>query len=73
MNEKDVARAVREVSLELVPEKASQPYDSWVVNPMAVWNALQRRRPDVARHIAKRYAGDPYQNVKRWVPERTTG
>ena len=31
-----------------------------------------RPRASFARHIASRYAGDPYQNVKRWVPEKTT-
>lgn len=68
MNKDDVRRIVREISYDLAREGKAKPWDGFVVNPMAVLNALRERRPDVVRHITRHYRGDPYQQLKVWVP-----
>ena len=68
MQKEDVARIVREVAYDLAREGSTPPWDGYTVDPMAVLNALRARRPDVVRHISRHYPGDPYQQLKVWVP-----
>lgn len=77
MKKEDVARVVWELSHQLVSEGGygpwKEPYDVWIINPMAVWEALQVRRPDVAEHLRRHYRSDPYQRIKGWVPTQRVG
>ena len=68
MKKDEVARVVREVSYDLARTGEAEPWDGFIVNPMAVYRRLQERHPTVVRHIRRYYQGDPYQQVKVWVP-----
>ena len=69
MNQEQVAQVVRREAYALQREGAP-PYDFYIVNPMRVYTQLQRTRPDVVAHISRYYRGDPYQQIKVWVPRR---
>ncbi|MCB9492578.1 MAG: hypothetical protein H6674_10985 [Dehalococcoidia bacterium] len=70
MNRDEVARVVREVSYDLVRTGEAEPWDGFIVNPMAVYRRLREGYPGVARHIQRYYPSDPYQQIKVWVPRR---
>lgn len=70
MKKDEVARIVGSLARTL-REEGAMADDSYIVNPMVVWNELRNRRPDVAQHIQRHYPGDPYQQTKVWIPSRT--
>jgi len=69
MQKTDIERVVDALARGLAVGGA--PSDaSYIVSPMLVWTELQARRPDVVRHIKRYYGGDPFQQVKLWIPRR---
>ena len=58
MNKSDVARAVREIAQALIDVGDLGPnQDLYAVNPMWVFNRLERERPDVVAHLRRNNKG----------------
>ena len=71
MKDADVEKIVSDLAYTLKAQGVTGD-EHFIVDPMTLFFELQQKHPDVVKHIRRYHRGDPYQQIKVWIPTPTT-